>query len=73
MLQKIYHLYERSKNPNLSTKAVPTVLTMASVKLNGHLPPVELDTSKNRAVVISKINDVSIQDWPLKVDAYPDS
>jgi threonine dehydrogenase-like Zn-dependent dehydrogenase len=27
----------------------------------------------NRAVVITKIDDVSIQDWPLKVDAYPDS
>jgi threonine dehydrogenase-like Zn-dependent dehydrogenase len=28
---------------------------------------------KNRAVVISKIDDVSIQDWPLKLDACPDS
>ena len=28
---------------------------------------------KNRAVIISKIDDVSIQDWPLKLDAYRDS
>ncbi len=28
---------------------------------------------RNRSVVITKIDDVSIQDWPLKIDAYPDS
>lgn len=28
---------------------------------------------KNRALIQSKIDDISIQDWPLKTGAYADS
>ncbi|EXJ75275.1 uncharacterized protein A1O5_01971 [Cladophialophora psammophila CBS 110553] len=44
-----------------------------SATSNGKAVAVKADVSKNRAVILSKINDVSVQDWPLKLDSYRDS